>query len=271
MRHALAAVAALFTLIPAVAAQQPGVLSRFDAAAIKENRSGTTNVEFQILPGGRFGAVNAPLRDIVRIAIALGVGTVQLDGLPDWAASTRYDITAKAEGEPTREQILRMLRALVVERFGLQYHTEQRDIPVYFLVPAHADRTPGPRLRRSVVNCHELTAAAQEGTPLPASDRILCGRTMRDGTMLGGGLPMQTIADSIDGYTGRRVFDRTGLTGDWDFDLTFAEAAPAGTPPRPDAPTIFTALPDQLGLRLESGRAPVEITVIDRLERPTPD
>ncbi len=268
-RIAILIAAALAMSAASGRAQAPTL--RFDAAAVHENRSGDTAVQFDIQPGGRFSTTNAPLSDIVKIGLALGVGSVPLEGLPAWAAATRYDITAKADGEPTRDEILRMLRTLLVERFGLVFHAEARDTAVYLLVPSRPDRTPGPRLRRAVVNCAELMAATQKGAPLPPSNRILCGRTLRDGTMMGGGLSMQAIADSLERYAERRVLDRTGLEGDWDFDLTFAELLPADAPARADTPTLVTALPEQLGLKLEPSRAPIQVTVIDRLERPATD
>ena len=269
-RNALAAALVSLWCVSTLTALQPAPLPRFDAASVRENRSGGTNVQFDILPGGRFGTTNAPLSQIVRVALA-GVNPIRLVGLPSWAETTRYDISAKAEGEPSREQILLMARALLIDRFGLVVHQESQDTDVYFLVAAHADRAPGPRLRRSAVNCAALVAAAQKGQPLPASNRILCGRTLRSGTMMAGGLPMETIAGSFTAYAGRPVLDRTGLDGEWDFDLDFAEALPADASSRADAPTIFTAVQEQLGLKLEAGRAAMEVTVIDRLERPAAD
>ena len=269
-RRALFAGLTCVWCVSALIAMQSTPLPRFDAASVRENRSGGTNVQFDILPGGRFGTTNAPLSQIVRVALA-GINPIRLVGLPSWAETTRYDIIARAEGEPSREQILLMARALLIDRFGLVVHQESQDTDVYFLVAAHADRAPGPRLRRSAVNCAALVAAAQKGQPLPASNRILCGRTLRSGTMMAGGLPMETIAGSFTAYAGRPVLDRTGLNGEWDFDLDFAEALPADAPSRADTPTIFTAVQEQLGLKLEAGRAAMEVTVIDRLERPAAD
>jgi uncharacterized protein (TIGR03435 family) len=256
------------TVVAAAAAQD--ARSRFAAAAVHENRSGGSDVHFGIEPGGRFTATDAPLSEMVKIAI-VGISPAPFEGVPAWARTARYDITAKAEGEPTREQILAMVQALLVDRFGLAFHRESREMPAYFLVPARPDGTPGPRLRRASVNCAELIAASQKGATLPKGNRILCGRTITNGTLQGGGLPMETIAGSLTGYVGRPVRDRTGLAGEWDFDLDFAELLPADSPTRMETPTIFTALPEQLGLKLEAGRAPVEVIAVDRLVRPETD
>jgi uncharacterized protein (TIGR03435 family) len=159
-----------------------------------------------------------------------------------------------------------MLRRLIADRFGVVVHDDTRDLPVFVLRIARADGRLGARMRPSTVDCGSLAVAAA---------RAPCGLDVRfaAGSVTGIGVSMAQFARNLVGAAGRTVVDRTGLTGGYDFDLTFApdSAATAGPPVDPAAPTLFTAIQDQLGLKLEPGRAPVAVLVIDRASRPVPD
>jgi hypothetical protein len=132
-------------------------------AAVKENKSGTNFIRFGMLPGGRFTAENVPLRELLRFAFQ--VQPFQLEGVPGWATSNRFDITAKAENEipPTGPgqmgPIQYMMRALLRDRFGLVYHNETKDMPIMNLVLARPDGKLGPKLEKSTTDCAAQFAA----------------------------------------------------------------------------------------------------------------
>jgi uncharacterized protein (TIGR03435 family) len=274
MRHA--AIAGLLMSLVALAAAQQATPS-FEVATIKPNHSGLPFVNFGMPPGGQFTATNAPLREIIRAAYG-PLPDFLIVGAPDWIRTERFDIVAKAEANPERAQLFLMLRTLLTDRVKLAVHREMREIPIYALVRVKPGGPLGPRLRPAAVDCVALMAAAQKGTPLPPSNRILCGTRARAGTIAIGGMTMDQIALGLWPQLGRVVVDRTGLQGSFDLDLDFGLESPAAgstgasdAPPQSDAPSIFTAVQEQLGLKLESTRGPVEVLVIDRVERPTED
>jgi uncharacterized protein (TIGR03435 family) len=223
----------------------------FDVTSVKPNAGTQDFVRFDPQPGGRLQITNTSLRMVV--SWAYGVQNTQLVGGPDWFNSARFDFLAKAEGNPTTEEMRLMLRTLIVDRFRLTFHNETREIPVYALVRPRPDARLGPQLSSSDSNC----GALPDGKPRK------CEFDVRFGNVHGHGMPMELLNTSIAGFTGRVVIDRTGVTGPMDFDLTWGTDA-AG-------PSIFTAVEEQLGLKLEPIRAPVEVMVIDRAERPTAD
>ena len=267
----------------------------FEVASVKANRTGAPGGSF-VMPPGRFTASNLPLR--VLIANAYQLSFFQLVGGPDWAGTERFDIAAKAPDGAPPEQTRAMVRTLLRDRFRLVVHMESRDTPMYALVQAPGDRL-GPRIARSSMDCgpiREQRAAANAAAvrargpvpvpPAPASNEpVVCQMRVggRGGPTLSyraRNITMVALAGALRPYVGREVVDRTGLTGEFDFDLEFAPppasaAGPADgpVPPAPldEAASIFTALQEQLGLKLESTRGPVEVMVIDRAERPTED
>ena len=271
----------------AVFAQSPAPLPSFEVASVRPNTTGDGRVMMSIQPGGRFTATNVELRVLIRTAF--NVQDFQIVGAPDWARGARYDIVAKAEsdlqlgptgGAPGPAQL--MLQSLLAERFNLRTHRETREMPIYALVLAREDGRLGPNIRRSDVDCDAMFAARRGGPPPPPPgpvERPLCGVRFSLGS-LSGGMPLRQLAGSLANVVQRVVVDRTGLTGDYSLDLTFTpEQLPQGPPPPgappprfdPNGPSIFTALQEQLGLKLESTRGEVEVLVVDRLERPTPD
>jgi uncharacterized protein (TIGR03435 family) len=278
---------------PRLRAQSPANSPAFEVASIKANTSGERRVGIGIQPGGRFTATNVPLRVLIRNAYQ--VQDTQLVGGPDWIDSARFDIAAKAEGDvpptppggpPGPMQL--MLRTLLVERFKLAVHHETRELPVYALVFARSDGKLGPQLHPASVDCEALRATGRDrGAPPPfpqPGERPTCGMRLGPGQMAGGGYPLSQLATTLSSFVQRVVVDRTGLAGNFDFDLTwspdqFQGGGPLGPLPgseRPvgsdsSAPSIFTALEEQLGLKLASQKGPVDVLVIDRVERPTED
>jgi uncharacterized protein (TIGR03435 family) len=176
-----------------------------------------------------------------------------------------------------------MLQALLAERFGLKTHMETRELPVYLLVLARKDGTLGPQMKKADIDCAALFAAVTAGGKMPErlpNGNLPCGLNVRpnQGLVTGNGVAMEALARNFVGGVGRIVVDKTGLPGYYDLNLTFAPEGPPpppGAPPvapaDPSAPSFFTALQEQLGLKLEPGRAPIQVLVIDRAERPTAD
>jgi len=247
-------------------------------ATVKVNTSGSGESFTRRLPGGTFLASNMRLRDL--IAFAHGLQPFQIEGAPGWIGDVRFDVTMKAEADvgpvaigPTQIG-LQLARAVLAERFAFQAHRETRERPVFALVRARQDGSLGPRLRQSPTDCAVLaTEAGKSGAPWPprsAEGRILCGLQTQGTTLTAGGYPMAEFQRFLTGQTQRVVIDRTGLAGAWDFELTFTPPDVAAAV-SPDTPSLFTALQEQLGLRLEATRGSAEVLVVDRIERPTPD
>ena len=239
------------------------------------------------MPGNdRFTATNVPLRELIRFAY--DVQDVRLLGGPEWINSERFDITAKAEqpfpawgpsGAPM--PLLLMMRALLGDRFGLVTHQETRELSVFALVVARDDRKFGPEITPSKLDCESQAQARRGGPPPSSPDQPTCGMRIAPGRMVIGGTPMSQFAAVLSNFVQRIVLDRTQLPGTFDFRLSWTPdripqgPAPPGAPPLPpvdpNGPSLFAALQEQLGLKLESTRAPLEVLVIDRVERPTPD
>jgi len=262
----------------------------FEVATLKQNKSGERGGGVRRLPGGRVTVTNMPARGLVTFAYQLGQW--QLIGGPGWLADDRFDITAKIEGNPEWEgpgsgkpdPIQVAMRALLVDRFKLKLHTEMRDLDAYALVMVRPG-TPGPALKPSTTDCKALAEQLRQGKQPaggpPMTDGIMpCSILGRIGQIAFDGFPMSQAAGMLVGQAGRPVIDRTNLTGNWRFLMKFAQERPQGAPlpppgepiaADPDAPSFFTALQEQLGLKLESTKAPFEVTVIDSAEHPTDD
>ena len=263
-------------------AQQPAHSPTFEVASVKPNVDGLGKMQTTTRPGGVFVAVNTPLRLLIADAyIGNQPGAIdRIVGGPDWVQSARYDITAKAAREfrPTPPgppaELLLMLRALLEDRFKLKVHREPRELPAYELVVV---RPGAAGLRRSDVDCDALFAAGQVTRP-EAGIRPRCGVSngpvgvTGDIGLIAGAFSMSQFAQFLQ-RVGRPVIDKTGLTGRYDFDLAFAPlgASPADAPSDPARPTFFVALEEQLGLKLQSTKGPLDVIVIDSIEQPVPD
>lgn len=226
-----------------------------------------------------------------RVSVALLIAlayqpmpTGDMVGLPEWATHEYFDIAATASlPRPTMEDRLTMVRAMLVDRFRLQVHRERREVPSFDLVLARNDGKLGPGLVKSENDCEafmaarrkEAEAAALSGAP-PVSQQFDPGSPppclfapMPNGVK--GEVTMGNLASILRTCAGRVVVDRTGLSGFYRVSLTFAFVPIPGVPPPPsdDQPSVFTAVREQLGLRLEPSRTERDVLVIDRLERPT--
>lgn len=234
----------------------------------------------RIEPGGRFNATQATLRDLIRRAYDLP--NFLIVGGPEWAESVRFDIVAKAEagfgGDET--QIREMLRALLLERFKMRVHTETRDLPIYALVVSRRDSKLGTQLRPSTLDCAAVRAKRRPGAPPPPDGSPPeCDVSFKlDGgvmTMRFQGETMNEIARLLVGpETLRPVTNKSGLSGTFDGVLSFAPEPLPGFPRLPESVngvSLFTALQEQFGLKLEPTRGPVTVLVVDGAERPTPE
>jgi uncharacterized protein (TIGR03435 family) len=244
----------------------------FEVASIKRNRSATSDWRFGEQPGGRWMMVNRSIATLIREAYPAQLP--ELIGAPDWITSDTYDITAKGEGNPTREELRLMLQSLLVERFKLAVHYETQERPVFALVIARSDGRPGQRLVRSTLDCDAVNAAHRAGRrpegPIPANGAPPCGMSLqaRDNEMLlFGGRPVASLAEWLGQPSGRVVIDKTGLAGNYEFTLQYRSQLTQSD----DAPSVFTALEEQLGLKLVPDRAPLRVLVVDHVERPTED
>jgi uncharacterized protein (TIGR03435 family) len=263
---------------------------RFEVASIRQNTS-DTRARMGAQPGGRVTVTNTPVRGL--IATAFGMFSTQalirarILGGPDWLDSERYDINAKATAEfqfapdgPPKDMLL-MMRSLLEERFRLKMHHETRELPTYELVVARADGKLGPEMHKSNVDCEAVFAARRAGGPPPPRGPIEpppCALISGPARTIAGAASMQQFAANLTARVERVVVDKTGLTERFDFMLAFTPdqgplpTSPPGLPPiDPNGPGLFTALQEQLGLKLVPSKAPMDVLVIDSVEHPTPD
>ena len=255
-----------------IAAEQP---LTFDVAAIKLNRSGSTNTSFRFQPGGRFEGVNITLHSLIRNSYR--VQTYQIVEGPEWMRTERFDITARAAEAATPLQVLQMVQSLIADRFKLVIRREPRELPIYALTLSRGDGRLGPKLKPSAVDCQALYNSTNP-TPPPAppnqGNRPVCGIRTSGATMVAGGTPMAQFAMTLSQAVDRPVIDRTGLTGGFDIDLAFTAdqvLQRTDNPGPPDGPSLFTALQEQLGLKLEPTKGPVDVLVVVSTSRPTED
>lgn len=213
-----------------------------------------------------------------RIRQAYGLQRTQLVGGPEWMETARFDIVAKAEGDIARGAgpggppgpLNFMLQDLLEDRFKLRAHRETRELPIYVLTLARADGKLGAGLRASTVDCASMAARGRNGPPprsMAPGERPPCGMRMAPGQLVGGGMPISQLTLPLAQFAQRMVVDRTGLTGNFDIDLRWtpdslsAGPPPPGAPPMPsidpNGPSLFTALQEQPGLKLESERTSV--------------
>jgi uncharacterized protein (TIGR03435 family) len=270
-------------LIPAlgVNAQDAGTGPTFEVVSVKvrTERGGGPNTSSP----DRYNRFNISLRGLMQDAY--GLQSYQIAGGPEWVAgAVRFDVMAKASSVPTREQMRLMVQHMLRERFALRTHKESREMPIYVLRTARADGRLGAKLTRTLVDCAALEAdrnrkgEAASPPPLRAGERPVCRslQTARPGASgltlhyQGSGIDSGEFAAWLSPYLGRTVIDRTGLSGDFDIDLAFSLGGNPGAPVD-ETVSIFAALPEQLGLKVDADRGPVEVLVIDSAEMPTPD
>jgi uncharacterized protein (TIGR03435 family) len=230
--------------------------------------------------GTRYDFFGLPLQWLVAQAFRAPLNGDRLVGLPEWVQKERYAIAGTIpDGVPVSELPV-LLGNLLKDRFKMVSHTETREMPVYNLVLARSDRRLGPSLTESSAECRAAiaarNAAPNRGASQPTTASGGCPPpALNIGLISQGGIQMAVLAQSLrQMVSGRPVIDRTGLTDYYDYTLKWMPEpgiGPPGPPVDPDAPNIFTAVQEQLGLKLEAARGPVEVVVIDRFERPMTD
>ena len=262
----------------------PASRPQFEVASIKPAAPDQRGQFIRPSPGGRLNINNMPLKEL--IVLAWRIQPFQISGEPAWIESARYDISAKSEGNPKQDEIPLMLQSLLADRFQLKIHHETKELPVYALVVAGKDGKFGPRLNESKEgSCTPYDPSKPPPSPEPGKPPTLgChGIMMGPGGLTVGSAPMSEVMPVLSRVLGRTVVDRTGLKGNFDIrlewtpDLGQFPPPPAGVPPGappipqgdPNGPSIFTAIQEQLGLKLESQKGPVDILVIDHVERPS--
>jgi uncharacterized protein (TIGR03435 family) len=254
----------------------------FEVTSVKPNTSGPSRADtFGFFPGGHFRAVDAPLWRFIAEAYAttFQLAPFQIIGGPSWMRSDRFDAEAVAEGHDTRDEDRLMLQTLLRDRFKLLVHRESRQRPIYNLVKVSRDARLGPQLHRSAFDCAALRATQPFALiPAPAGQPRPCVMRFGWGQLAANGMTMIQLAEiGLSRYVNRPVRDRTGLEGPFDWTLnwspdSFGTPNGAGSPPAdPARPSLFTALQEQLGLELKSTKGPVDVVVVDHVERPTPN
>jgi len=268
-------------------APDPNATLTYEAASVKPNKSGVQGSSIRRFPGGRLQATNMPLRAL--ITFAYQVQGFQLVEDPAWIRNDTFDIVAKMEGDPPPvmpgtgpDPHMVAMRTLLAERFKLVVRRETREMDIYALVLARPDGKLGPALKPTTQDCAAMIAAARggppPGPPPGPNSPVVCGMRGLPGRLVAGAMPMSLLASNLSGQVQRIVVDRTGLSGAWDFEITFAPERPLNPPPGvefpaadPNAPSLFTAMQEQLGLKLQSTKGPVEVLVVERVEQPISD
>jgi uncharacterized protein (TIGR03435 family) len=280
MTHLLAIVVSLVLLLPPSLLQ----VASFEVASIKSGRSDRPQGFSTV--GGRFTATSVPLKQVMRRAYAPSVGRSllrdQIEGGPSWVTDAPFDIEAIAESDsrPTVDQLWSMVRALLEDRFQLKIHREQRQMPVYDLVVIKNEKLRLSQDQTPVdPNAPRITTP---GSAPPRGGFRMMGRPSATGpltlTISGNAVRIEEFISILQQYLDRPVIDKSGLGGLYDVELQFEMASgvplsSTGTPPAPVAAepgtaNIFTAIQD-LGLKLDGSRGPVEVIVIDSVEKPS--
>jgi bla regulator protein blaR1 len=278
-------------------APAPETELKFEVTSVKKSGPpGQGIIPFR-LQGGRFSVGQMTVTSLV--TLAYGIQRFQLVGGPSWMNTDRFDINAISEdvpfqptppGTPNRMQLL--VRTLLKERLALVTHNETRELPLSYLVMAREDRKLGERLRPFTIDCRALMAdrakAAKEGAPptppapLKPGEIPPCGMMGGLGRITAGSMSLANFAQMLGSMLNRPIYDRTNLTGTFDIQLEYTPdqmpqippgvtLPPGLTLPSPDGPSLNTALQEQLGLKLDATRGPVDVLVIDSVEQPTPD
>jgi uncharacterized protein (TIGR03435 family) len=262
-------------------AAQSAARPRFEVASVKPSAADPVGLPRAVPPApGRFTMLSVPLRLLVLRAYGDLFDDSQIIGGPDWQMSRRFDIQARAEDAAAgMDAMLPMLKTLLDERFQLKVHTETREMPIFALVVARDDRRLGANITPSTTDCSNPERVAKMQASGPSDRGMPCAiwpvpaRAAGSATLRANAASMAALAEFLRGATRRVVHDRTGLNGLYDWEMTYDRAI-RGVTPAPstsESPELTTALQEQLGLKLESTRGPVEVLVIDSAALPEPD
>jgi uncharacterized protein (TIGR03435 family) len=283
----LLVLAAVVIAIPVFSQEPAGTRPSFEVATVKPSATASNGTSIRVQPGGRLTVTNATLKMLM--AVAYKVRDFQVSGGPGWTGTDRWNIEAKAEEGSVSElalsfdpavsnPLMLMLQSLLQDRFQLKMHREAKEMPVYELAVAKG----GPRIKLSADQ--SPIVAPERGAPLPP--RPQRGGPMPRGAMAMGrgsfeahGVPIANFIQGLSQQLGRPIIDKTGLKGFYDITLQWTPefgvglvkpGGPDTDPPPADAsgPSIFTAIQEQLGLRLDSAKGPVDVLIIDSVQKP---
>jgi uncharacterized protein (TIGR03435 family) len=264
---------------PAAPDAAPSAAPAWDVSTVKPAGPDEHNSMFNFMPDG-IKITNVPLWMIVREAF--GLEDDHMFGGPAWSKTSNFDIEAKVSPEDAAkfkalkmEQRQQMMIAVLEERFGLKYHHETRDLPMYELVVAKG----GVKMHESIPDAKGPDSGGPGPAPSPGRHILM----MHRGHIESVGTGMPGLARALSGQLGRTVIDKTGLTGNFDYKLDWTPEGAAlpmamggnpaavgnATSQDTDGPSIFTAVEEQLGLKIESTKGAVDVIVIDQLEQPT--
>jgi len=259
----------------------------FEVASIRLNKSAVGGAETEIQPGGRASVTYTTVFDLTRVVFERQRhDLVAGDRLPSWVTSDRWDIVVQGRpivpakpttvrfGQPNDAdeatgRLLRvMMQNLLIDRFKLITRRETRTLPVYTLVAARTDRSLGARMRPSTADCAALSSAFLATGSRLAPNSPVCGlRTGLRGQLSGTGVLLSELTRALTPLAGRPVVDATGLTGAFDIELKWTPDLELR--PVDGGVSVFTAIQEQLGLRLQPGSAPIDVMVVESAERPT--
>jgi uncharacterized protein (TIGR03435 family) len=256
--------------IPSGAAAQIANPPTYDVASIKPSKaSDETTLLFR---PGAFSAKGMTLKSLLKEAY--GIQDDQISGAPKWVSTQTYDIEAKVDGvdaatleKLSEDQFKGMFRSFLRDRFQLKVHWETKELPVLALVVAKG----GPKLQQAKPgDTYPDGIKGPDGKPAGHAGMLMWGR----GRLTGQGIPIGNLVPPLTQELGRIVEDKTGLTGNYDIELrwTTDDAAPdSRSASDSPGPSLFTAMQEQLGLKLESQKAPVQVLLIDHVEQPAPN
>ena len=270
-------------------AQSTSPVPAFEITSVKRDTSEATPVRLASPDISRFTATNVSAKSLIQFAY--DVRNFQLSGGPSWIDTEKFDVDGKVEDSLAQQlralpqteqqnQVRKMLQALLVERFKLKIRHETKDLPIFALVVAKS----GPKLHE-VPPPDPQTSAPVPDLPHPGAPDLPPGEVeffiFTDGKAMfsAKAATIANLARMLAVPTGRHVDDRTALHGAYDFNLSYTMDSSLGTvylrtpdaPPQPAGTSIFTAVQEQLGLKLESAKGPVDTIVIDDIQEPTPN
>jgi uncharacterized protein (TIGR03435 family) len=284
MKRSVLILAAFIAVTPVVAllgqSQSAQTAPGFEVVSITPRKTLEHGGSLKFQPGGRFQGTNIYI--LALIATAFGEGRsllpAQIEGGPEWILIDRYDITAKLDTDGKNDvEPYRRLPALLLqvlrERFNLKTHWETRQLPIYRLITARTVGVLGPQLKHSTCGPRPETFRTDaDAPPVSRPDQQPCTvTTFAAGVIDASGLTMTSLVSTLSAGLDRVVMDGTGLTGFYDVKLQWTPDSQPERVTDPNIPPMATALQEQLGLQLQSTRGPVDVLVIDHIERPTPD
>jgi uncharacterized protein (TIGR03435 family) len=260
------AAAIAFSFSVALCAYAQSSRPQFDAASVKRNINGTAS-DFQVAPGGRLIAINRTVSDL--IFHAYNLRPYQIPDRPEWTHLERYDIEAKAEGNPSWAEMMPLLQNILEDRFKLKSHWDTKELPVFFITAAKG----GIKLKPSTAHCIRFDTGAAART---AAEAATAPPVCRAGQLTAGeggkrlwiveNAGISDVTYVLSNLLGRKIIDKTDFPGRFDFSIEFsADPLKADT----NVPSLLTVMQDELGIRVESGKGSVDVFVVDQIEHPS--